>query len=58
MTRDVSNQIENELQGGEFIATREELQAIDAAMAAVDAGEIATDAEIQAAFARFRSHKT
>jgi hypothetical protein len=55
MPTDVSNQNENELQGNEFIATREELQAIDAAMAAIDAGEIATDAEIEAVFARLRS---
>jgi hypothetical protein len=55
MTTDVSNQNENELQGNEFIATREELQAVDAAIAAIDAGEIATDAEIETAFAKFRS---
>jgi hypothetical protein len=54
MTRDVT-QIKNEPQGGEFIATREELQAIDAAISAVDAGDIATDAEIKAAFEKFRS---
>ena len=50
----VANQIENELQGGEYFATQEELQAIDAAMASIDRGEVATDAEIKAAFARFR----
>jgi hypothetical protein len=50
----VANQIESELQGKEYLATREELRIIDAAMASIDAGEVATDAEIKAAFARFR----
>ena len=68
----VANQIESELQGGDYVATREELeimtlpmnrrsylatreelQIIDAAMASIDAGEVATDAEIKAAFAKF-----
>jgi hypothetical protein len=51
----VANQIESELQGRDYLATREELQIIDAAMASIDGGEVATDAEIAAAFARFRS---
>jgi hypothetical protein len=51
----VANQIESELQGRDYLATREELRIIDAAMAAIDAGEVATDAEIAAAFAKFRS---
>jgi hypothetical protein len=50
----VANQIESELQGEDYIATREELRIIDAAMASIDAGEVATDAEIKAAFAKFR----
>jgi hypothetical protein len=29
--------------------------AVDAAMASIDRGEVATDAEIKAAFAKFRS---
>jgi hypothetical protein len=37
-----------------YMANREELQIIDAAMAAIDRGEIATDAEIEAAFAKSR----
>jgi hypothetical protein len=45
---------ESELQRDEYLATREELQIIDAAMASIDAGETASDAEIKAAFARFR----
>ncbi len=50
----VANQIESELQGQDYLATREELQIIDAAMASIDAGEAATDAEVEAAFAKFR----
>ena len=50
----VANQIESELQGRDYLATQEELQVIDAAMASIDAGEVATDAEIKAAFAKFR----
>lgn len=50
----VANQIESELQGRDYFATQEELQVIDAAMASIDAGEVATDAEIKAAFAKFR----
>jgi hypothetical protein len=51
----VANQIESELKGDEYIASREELEIIDAAMASIDAGEVATDTEIRAAFAKFRS---
>ena len=51
----VANQIESELQGHDYQATREELRIIDAAMASIDAGEAATDAEIRTAFAKFRS---
>lgn len=51
----VANQIESELQGQDYLATREELQIIDAAMASIDRGDVATDAEIKAAFAKFRS---
>jgi hypothetical protein len=56
MKTHVPNQIEDELlHGSEYIAGREELGILDAAMASIDVGEIATDAEIQAAFAKFRS---
>ena len=51
----VANQIEHELQSKEYIASREELQIIDSAMASIAAGEFATDREIEAAFAKFRS---
>jgi hypothetical protein len=47
-------QIETELQRDEYLATREELQIIDAAMASIDAGETASDAEIKAVLTRFR----
>ena len=50
----VANQIEIELQG-DYLATRDELRVIDAAMASIDGGEAATDIEIEAAFAKFRS---
>ena len=50
----LANQIENELQGQDYQATQEELRIVDAAMASIDAGETATDAEIKTAFARFR----
>lgn len=50
----IANQIESELRG-DYAATREELQAIDAAMASIDAGEIPTDDEVAAAYAKFRS---
>jgi hypothetical protein len=50
----VANQIEDELQGRSYFASQEELRIIDAAMASIDAGEVATDAEVKAAFAKFR----
>jgi len=49
----VANQIENELQGSDYFATREELRIIDAVMTAIDGGETATETEIEAAFAKF-----
>lgn len=45
---------ERGLQRDEYLATREELQIIDAAMASIDAGETASNAEIEVAFAKFR----
>ena len=50
----VANQIESELQGGDYIATREELEIIDAAIASIDAGETVSPAEIKALFAKYR----
>ena len=48
----VANEIESELQGQDYFATREELQIIDAAIAAIDAGQVATEADVEAAFQR------
>ena len=50
----LGDQIDDDLKGGDYHATREELRAIDQALAAVDRGEVATDEEIKAAFAKFR----
>ena len=50
----IANQIESELQSQDYVATRDELRVIDAAMASIDAGECATDEEIAGAFAKFR----
>jgi hypothetical protein len=49
----VATRIESELRGGEYAATQDELQIIDAAMASLDARESATDSEVAAAFAKF-----
>jgi predicted transcriptional regulator len=49
-----TDEIENEPQGRDYLATEEELGIIDAAMASIDAGEVASHAEIEAAFAKFR----
>jgi hypothetical protein len=38
---------------GEYYATDEELRAIDEATAELDRGEVATDEEVRAAFAKF-----
>ncbi len=51
----VATQIESELRGQDYLATQAELRIIDAAMASIDVGESATDAEIRTAFAKFRS---
>jgi hypothetical protein len=51
----VANQIESELKSQDYVATQDELRVIDAAIASIDSGEVATDAEIKAAFAKFRS---
>jgi hypothetical protein len=50
----VASQIESELEGRDYLATQQELKIIDAAMASIDAGEVATDVEIEKAFAKFR----
>jgi hypothetical protein len=50
----LANQIESELRSNDYVATREELQVIDAAMASIDAGEAASEREVEAAFGKFR----
>jgi len=51
----VAQQIESELRDQNYLATRDELQIIDSAIAAIDGGEVASDAEVNATFAKFRS---
>jgi hypothetical protein len=51
----LANEIEGESKGGEDHTIQEELRAIDKAIAAVVRGEIATDAEVSAALAEFRT---
>jgi hypothetical protein len=45
---------ETELQHDEYLATREELQIIDAAIASIDAGKSVSAVEIKAVFAKYR----
>jgi hypothetical protein len=42
------------LRSGEYHATEEELRAIDEAIAELDRGEVASDAQVRAAYAKFR----
>jgi hypothetical protein len=50
----LAGQIDAEVQGGTYHATREELRMLDEALAAVERGEIATDAEVEAVFSKHR----
>lgn len=43
------------VRGQDYVATRGELQAIDAAMASIDAGETASEREVEAAFGKLRA---
>ena len=43
------------LRSGVYHATEDELRAIDEAIAELDRGEVASEAEVRAAFAKFRS---
>ena len=47
-------EIEGELQAGDYQATAEELEAIDEALQQIARGELATEAEVEAAFRTFR----
>jgi hypothetical protein len=49
----VADQIEDQLKSGDYVASHEELEMIDSTLAAVDRGEIASEAEVEAAFAGF-----
>ncbi|WP_249225368.1 hypothetical protein [Tardiphaga alba] len=49
-----AKEIEQELSENTYDATDEELRIIDEAVASLDRGEFATEAEIEEAFARFR----
>ena len=42
------------MRSGEYHATDDELRAIDEAIAELDRGEIASDAQVRAAYAKFR----
>jgi hypothetical protein len=50
----VAREIETELKTGEYVASADELQAIDEAIASLDAGEFASAAEIAAMRSKFR----
>ena len=47
-------EIDREINAGTYRATRAELRKIDEALAAVRRGEIATDEEVEAVFAKHR----
>jgi len=50
----IASEIESELRSGEYLATQEELRSIDAALASIGRGEVATDAEVAETFSKFR----
>jgi hypothetical protein len=49
---EVALEIDREISGGTYRATREELQKIDEALAAVRRGEVATPEEVEVVFAK------
>ena len=51
---DIALEIDREVKAGTYRATEEELRKIDEALAAVRRGEVATDAEVEAVFAKHR----
>lgn len=51
---DIAREIDREVQAGTYRATDEELRKIDEALAAVRRGEVASDAEVEAVFAKHR----
>ena len=48
-------EIDAELAGGVYHATQEELRAIDEALKEIDRGEVASEEEVAAVFAKFRA---
>jgi RNA polymerase-binding transcription factor DksA len=51
---DIAREMDREIKSGTYRATAEELQKIDEALAAVRRGEVATNAEVEAVFAKHR----
>lgn len=51
---DIAREIDREVQAGTYRATDEELRKIDEALAAVRRGEVASDPEVEAVFAKHR----
>ena len=51
----LGEEIDQELRRGEYDATREELHAIDEAIAEIEQSGVATEAEVRAVFAKFRA---
>lgn len=51
---DLALEIDREVRSGTYRATRDELAKIDAALAAVHRGEVATEDEVEAVFAKHR----
>jgi hypothetical protein len=51
---DLSIEIDRDVKAGTYHATREELRKIDEAMAAVRRGEVASEQEVEAVFAKHR----
>jgi predicted transcriptional regulator len=51
---ELADEIDREVKAGIYHPTREELRKIDEGLAAARRGEIATDEEVEAVFAKFR----
>jgi len=51
---ELSREIDRDVKAGTYHATREELRKIDEAMAAVRRGEVASEQEVEAVFAKHR----
>ncbi len=51
---DLALEIDREVKAGTYRATRAELRKIDEALAAVRRGEVATDEQVEAVFAKHR----